>query len=763
MSNFRVKYRVRADKFYQKSGLSNVSLLFLCERKIAFMNKTKEEMLLYISRLESILDNLPFEVWFKDLNGKYLIVNQKIGDYFKVKKEDLIGKTDHDIYPKAFADDYVGSDKALLSGRYEEFYQYDLWGNTYEDYKKPAFDETGAVVGITGYSKNMTEFKQAREELLHSGPNQTMLVSNMPGIAFRCANDGNYTVEYLSEGCFDLTGYTAEELMSGNPYYNDLIQPEYRKALKEKWDTEEKNVLITTDEYPIRTRSGETKWVMEQSLNKYDENQCFAGSEGFIIDITRKKLAEEALKQSEERFRTIFEEAPVGVAIFNSITGDAYQVNARYAEIVGRAKEDLTDAHLEDYSFPDELKEIQHKIELLNTNKITSFSLERRLIKPDNSIVWVHTTIAPFYFEEGYNSPRLLCMIEDITDRRKAQEEILYLSYYDQLTGLYNRRFYVEELRRIDVERNLPITLVMADVNGLKLTNDAFGHQAGDRLLQYIADTFKNQCRADDIIARVGGDEFILLLPKTAPDQAEKLINRIKAAITEDKSHPVVCSVSFGWDTKKDPAEEIDKIYTNAEDLMYRHKLSESNVMRNDTISLIIKTLFEKYKREEKHARRVSRLCSDTAKALGMNSEDVKELSLAGLVHNIGYIGIRDELLRNGSVFSDAERKEMERHSEIGYQLLRSTDKFSDIAEYILYHHEKVDGKGYPSRSAVSGIPLQSRVIAIADAYDAMTNERQYREKLSIGQAVAEIRKNAGTQFDGEIAEVFIRKVLKEN
>lgn len=727
------------------------------------MDKTKDELLLYVSRLEAIIDNLPYEVWFKDTNGKYLVVNQKIADYFDKTKEELVGKTDHDIYPKSFADDYVGSDRALLSGRYEEFFQYDLWGNTYEDYKRPVIDQNGTVIGITGYSKNMTEYKHAREELLRSNPNGTVLVSNMPGIAFRCTNDANYTVVYLSEGCFELTGYTAEELMRGNPYFNDLIQPEYKKALIEKWNSEDKNVLITTDEYPIRTRSGETKWVMEQSINSFDENHKFSSSEGFIIDITKKKLAEKALQQSEERFRTIFEEAPVGVAIFNSNTGDTYQVNNRYAEIIGRTKEELLETHLNDYSYPEEIKEIERQIELINTNKIASFSLERRLIKSDGNIVWVHTTIAPFFFEDGYNSPRLLCMVEDITDRRKAQEEILYLSYYDQLTGLYNRRFYVEELHRIDTERNLPITLVMADVNGLKMTNDAFGHQAGDKLLQYIADTIKGQCRADDIIARIGGDEFVLLLPKTGQDQAEKLIHRIKAAIAENQSHPVVCSVSFGWDTKKSTADEIDKAYTNAEDMMYRHKLTESTVMRNDTVSLIIRALFRKYKREEKHARRVSKLCSETAKALGMNSEDVKELSLAGLIHNIGYIGLREDLLNKDGTYSDAERKEMERHPEIAFQLLRSVDRFSDVAEYILYHHEKIDGRGYPSRSSLRDIPIQSRVIAIADAYDAMTNERLYRERMSTLEAVEEIRRNAGSQFDGEIAEVFIRKVLKEN
>ena len=147
-------------------------------------------------------------------------------------------------------------------------------------------------------------------------------------------------------------------------------------------------------------------------------------------------------------FRTMFEEAPLGMAIIDSKTGDTYQANARYAQIIGRTKSELSSTGISDYSYPEEIEEIKKKISLLNSNELASFSSYKRLIKPDGEIVWVNLTIAPLNSEEDYSNPRLLCMIEDVTDRRKAEEEILYLSYYDQLTGLYNRRFYAEELRQ---------------------------------------------------------------------------------------------------------------------------------------------------------------------------------------------------------------------------------------------------------------------------------------------------------------------------
>lgn len=726
------------------------------------MKKSEEELLLHISRLEAIINNMPFEVWYKDIDCNYQIVNKNIVEYFGKPKEEIIGKNNFELYPPDAAEAFAVSDRAAINGEELKFFESDFDNKIYEEYKQPVFDDSGKLIGITGFSRNITQRKKAIDELAESERNKSILLSNMPGVAFRCANDANYTVTFISDSCFELTGYTADELLSMKLSYNELIHPEYRRALIGKWDSEDEENTISTDEYPITTKSGETKWVMEQSQRTYDAEHNVIGSEGFITDVTQRKRAEIALKRSEERFRTMFEEAPLGMAIFDSITGEAKQINARYAEIVGRTKKELLTTNIKDYSFPEEIEEILHKINQINENLITSFSLYRRLMKPDGSIVWVNTTIAPINTEDDNSSSRILCMIEDVTARRKAEEEILYLSYYDQLTGLYNRRFYLEELRRIDTERNLPITLVMADVNGLKLTNDAFGHMEGDQLLKHIADTMKKHCRADDIIARIGGDEFIMLLPQTSMEQAEKLVDRINVALAEEKCYPVICSVSFGWDTKSESGEDISKTYINAEDHMYRHKLTESAAMRSDTIKLIVKRLFHKYKREEQHAKRVGRLSAATAKALGMNTAEINELKLAGFMHNLGYIILREALLNKSGSFTDTERIEMERHPEIGYQLLRSVGKYSSIAEYILHHHERVDGTGYPSKAVADEIPIQSRIIAIADAYDAMTNESSYREKLSIEEAIKEIRKNAGTQFDKAIAEVFIEKVLRK-
>lgn len=499
----------------------------------------------------------------------------------------------------------------------------------------------------------------------------------------------------------------------------------------------------------------------EYTKTVFDKAGNPLGIVGFSGDITLKEKMREALTQSEERFRTIFEEAPLGIGIFDSNTGKAKQVNARFAEIVGRTKRELLSLDWKQYSHPDEIEENLYRFRLLMENKISGFSMEKRFIRPDGEEVWVNLTVAALRPEE-FEEPCHLCMIEDITSRKKAEEEVLYLSYYDQLTGLYNRRFYEEELKRINTSRNLPITLVLADVNGLKLTNDAFGHSLGDSLLREIAEVFKKECRTEDVIARIGGDEFVLLLPKTDENEAQKIIARINNSISQKQKDNIICSVSFGWATKHFLKEDIRKVFMQAEDFMYRRKLAESTSMRSETIKLITKTLYQKHRREQLHCERVSRLCEVIGNAMKMSPDSVRELKMAGLLHDIGKIGIDESLLSKRGKFTEDEWADMKRHPEIGYHILRSVNEFAPIAKYVLHHHERMDGKGYPRQLKADEIPLQSRIIHIADAYDAMTSHRAYRNDLRLSEVIAEFKKNAGSQFDPDILKVFIDQILKQ-
>ena len=296
----------------------------------------------------------------------------------------------------------------------------------------------------------------------------------------------------------------------------------------------------------------------------------------------------------------------------------------------------------------------------------------------------------------------------------------------------------------------------------MKLTNDAFGHKQGDKILEKIAGILSNVCRKEDVVARIGGDEFIILLPQADSIYSNNIIDRINDGISKEKVNNVTLSVSLGYSVKTRVSEDIDEVFKNAEDAMYRHKLSESMSMRRKTIELIMNTLYEKSPREQLHSKRVSKYCEKFAQAMNFNMDDVNHLRTAGLMHDIGKIGVDENLLNKPSTLTGKEWDEVKRHPEIGFRILSSVNEFSAIADFVLAHHERWNGGGYPKGLIGNNIPLQSRMISIVDSYDAMTSERAYKSNLTQDEAIAELKFWSGQQFDPELVEIFIQEVLKK-
>jgi diguanylate cyclase (GGDEF)-like protein len=352
---------------------------------------------------------------------------------------------------------------------------------------------------------------------------------------------------------------------------------------------------------------------------------------------------------------------------------------------------------------------------------------------------------------------------QDITKRKKTENKLAYQSFHDHLTGLYNRRFFEEELKRLDTEKNLPLSIIMCDINGLKLINDSFGHDSGDVLLKKAAEIIRKACRKEDIIARMGGDEFVVILPRTTADDTLKVSDHIKEMASKEKVANIELSISYGYETKTSDEQSVVEIIANAENHMYRHKLSERSSMRSKTIDLIMNTLIEKSNREAIHSSRVSSICKEIASEMNFDNGAVNQMGIAGLIHDIGKIGIDEKILNKPGKLSINERKEIERHPEIGWRLLSSTNEFSELAQFVFNHHEKWDGSGYPNGLKGEEIPLEARIISVADAYDAMTSKRSYQDGMSKEEAIEELKRCSGTQFDPEIVDVFVNQVLSDN
>lgn len=350
----------------------------------------------------------------------------------------------------------------------------------------------------------------------------------------------------------------------------------------------------------------------------------------------------------------------------------------------------------------------------------------------------------------------------DITDRKEAEERIKYLSYHDPVTGLYNQTFMYEELKRLDVERNLPFSVIVGDVNGLKLTNDIFGHEEGDILLKKISQAIAKSCRADDIIARVGGDEFTILLPNTSNEDVVSLIERIHDEVEQVEYQSIKGSISLGKATKIKIEDDFKEILKEAEQEMYQNKSLNQKDNNIDQLQKIIQTLHVRSDREKIHSANVSDICVKIATNLKLSSEEIRRVKDAGYYHDIGKVVLDDEILNKIGDLDEEETTEMKRHTIVGYRILGLFDGTVDIAKGALDHHEHWDGSGYPKGLKGDEISLLGRIVAVAEAYDFRRNPHS-NVKLSKVGTTMEIKDNASIKFDPEIVDAFLQIANSED
>ncbi|QWC00572.1 diguanylate cyclase [Mycoplasmatota bacterium] len=343
----------------------------------------------------------------------------------------------------------------------------------------------------------------------------------------------------------------------------------------------------------------------------------------------------------------------------------------------------------------------------------------------------------------------------DVTKKKQYERNLEYLNYHDALTEVFNRRYYNEKLLKYERLENYPLCIILADVDSLKTVNDAFGHEKGDELLVEAANILKNIVQDRGFVSRIGGDEFVAVLKNTNTQMAENIISDITKQLEMKSVAGVKLSMSIGYDII-DVDNPFEEAFKTAEDNMYKNKLFDQSGTNNETINTIMKSLYEKNPREESHSQRVSKYCIMVGEALNLSKDKVNSLRVAGMLHDIGKIAIADSILDKPGKLTDHEYERIKKHPEIGYRILSASSQYIDVAKDILYHHEHYDGKGYPRGLVGEDIPLNSRIISVVDAYDAMTLSRPYRSSFTKEEALKELERCSGTQFDPTVAKVFV-------
>lgn len=475
--------------------------------------------------------------------------------------------------------------------------------------------------------------KIAEESLKESERSKAVLLSHLPGIAYRCLPDKSRTMQFMSDGCFKLTGYYPEDFINNkNISYCDLITPEHKTNVWKEWERVQTLETTFRYEYEIVSASGECKWVLELGQSIYDKDGRIEALEGIIFDIT---------------------------------------------------------------------------------------------------------------------------------DRKSREEQVKYLSEHDFLTDLYNRKFFDSEKNLLDnMSDCLPVTVMIVSINGMRLINDAFGYDEGDQVIKETAKMIESCCRKSDIIARTAGDEFSIIMRNTSNyDGAyvqRKLHNCCEAHNKKINDRKFDISISCGISTKENADESIDKALKEASDVMHNSKLLNSKSSHSAILSSIMATMYERSHETEEHAKRIAFISRKIGENMNLPHNVLDELELFSMLHDIGKIGIDDRILNKPGKLNDIESFIMKKHPEIGYRIAMSSPELESVAEYILCHHEKWDGSGYPKGLMGEKIPLLSRILAVSDAFDAMTEDRIYRKAMCVDDAIAEIKNNSGTQFDPHVVEVFV-------
>lgn len=694
----------------------------------------------------SSLDNARECIFWVDSKGRFINSNKTVEEKLGYTKEEFINMYVWEIDPNL---DREKAREIWKKIKNNELRIMETAHMTKEGKLIP-FETSFNMVNFNGqdyvfvYSIDLAQKREYEKRLTISEEKYKKLVENMFDGIWQINSSGK-TV-FVNKQMAGMLGHKPKEMVGSSPYnyLTASMKNKFEKELSARKDGSGKSRSI----YNFINSTGLPVYLMMELMPLYNEGE-YEGAIIYASDNTEKVRMEEELKLKESAIETSIN----AITIFDLNMISIY-VNTAFIKMFGYDnKSEVLGKRINE--FIDFDSGVNMAIVSLFENG--SIFGEFRGIKKEGSSFDI--AVNANLVKKGSQPEAVMFSMGDITEKKISEDKIKFLSFHDSLTGLYNRAYFEEELKRIDTARQLPLSFIIGDLNSLKLVNDSYGHHFGDSMLIRAAKIIRKFCREEDVVARWGGDEFMVLLPHTSQFVAEAIIERMRRACNNHTYRDIPLSIALGSATKSEPGQNIRSVILKAENNMYKRKLLERKSISGSIILSLEATLSEKSYETREHTERIKKMAVKLGRELKLSENQINELSLLATLHDIGKVAIPESILVKNKKLNKKEWELIKRHTEIGYNIAESSPQIIHIADSILAAHERWDGAGYPKGLREEEIPITSRIIHIIDAYDVMRNGRPYKRPLGKARAIAELIDNAGTQFDPLLVDKFIQMI----